>query len=71
MLVYPEVQKKAQQEIDRVVGNERLPDFTDKDSLPYVFATMWESIRWKQGAPLGTLNATLLDGLFVCNIIMP
>lgn len=56
MLVYPEVQKKAQQEIDRVIGNDRLPDFSDKESLPYVYATVWESIRWKQGAPLGMLR---------------
>ena len=70
MLVYPEVQKKAQQEIDRVVGNERLPDFSDKNYLPYVFATMWESIRWKQGAPLGMLNSMLFEKLFTCRFIL-
>ena len=47
MLLNPGALYKGQEEIDRVVGNERLPDFSDKNYLPYVFATMWESIRWK------------------------
>ena len=35
MILYPDVQKKAQEEIDRVVGSDRLPDFQDRKSLPY------------------------------------
>ena len=38
MLHYPDVYRKAQEEIDRVIGNERLPDFTDRYSLPYLEA---------------------------------
>ena len=38
MTLYPEVQKKAQEEIDRVVGNDRLPSFADYDNLPYIRA---------------------------------
>ena len=45
MSLYPEVQKKAQQEIDAVVGSDRLPDFADRDSLPYVDAIMKEVMR--------------------------
>ncbi|EKM50625.1 uncharacterized protein PHACADRAFT_200567 [Phanerochaete carnosa HHB-10118-sp] len=47
MALYPEVQAKAQAEIDKVVGNERLPKIEDKDSLPYVFAVMKEVFRWQ------------------------
>jgi cytochrome P450 len=36
MLVYPEVQAKAQAEVDRVVGPGRLPDFSDQKDMPYV-----------------------------------
>ena len=36
MVLYPEVQKRAQDEIDQVIGNERLPRFSDRDSLPYI-----------------------------------
>jgi hypothetical protein len=36
MSLYPEVQKKAQEEIDAVVGHDRLPSFEDRERLPYV-----------------------------------
>ncbi|KAI0291850.1 cytochrome P450 [Russula brevipes] len=39
MTMYPEIQKKCQAELDSVVGNDRLPTFSDRDSLPYL-ATM-------------------------------
>lgn len=35
MMQHPEVLKKAQQEIDAVVGQDRLPSFEDRASLPY------------------------------------
>ena len=38
MIAYPEVQKKAQQELDDVVGRERLPSFDDYEELPYIRA---------------------------------
>ena len=46
MVKYPEVQKRGQAEIDRVVGPNRLPDFADQDSLPYVAAIVKEALRW-------------------------
>lgn len=36
MAMFPEVQKKAQEELDRVIGPGRLPDYGDINSLPYV-----------------------------------
>ena len=53
MALYPEVQKKAQAEIDAVVGQNRLPDFHDRPSLPYINAVVKESSRWNLVAPLG------------------
>ena len=53
MALYPEVQKKAQAEIDTVVGPHRLPDFEDRPSLPYINAIVKESMRWHLVAPLG------------------
>lgn len=38
MVEYPDTQQRAQEELDRVVGRERLPDFEDYDSLPYITA---------------------------------
>ena len=45
MVIYPECQMRAQQEIDSVIGSERLPTFDDRASLPYVEAVMQESLR--------------------------
>lgn len=45
MVLYPESQKKAQAEIDSIVGPDRLPCFEDKDSLPYVSALVAEVLR--------------------------
>ena len=52
MALYPEVQKKAQVEIDAVVGPNRLPDLEDRPSLPYINAIIKESMRWHLVAPL-------------------
>ena len=53
MALYPEVQKKAQAEIDTVVGPNRLPDFHDRPSLPYINAVVKELLRWNLVGPLG------------------
>lgn len=45
MLLYPEIQSKAQAEVDRVIGKDRLPDFSDEPSLPYVTALVKEVLR--------------------------
>jgi cytochrome P450 len=52
MLVYPDVQAKAQAEIDSVVGKDRLPEFEDAPRLPYVQAVMNECYRWLPVAPM-------------------
>lgn len=54
MLLFPEVQKKAQAELDFVVGAERLPTFKDRVDLPYVDAMVKEVLRWHTVAPLCT-----------------
>lgn len=53
MCLYPEVQKKAQEEIDRVIGRERLPQVVDRPSLPYVEAVFKETLRWFPVVPGG------------------
>ena len=45
MLKHPHILRKAQEEIDRVVGKERLPVFADKKNLPYVRAVCSEVFR--------------------------
>ena len=55
MIAYPDVQKKCQEELDRVVGRSRMPTFRDKESLPYIRATVRELFRWRPTLPIGEL----------------
>ena len=45
MVLHPEVFDKAQREIDRVIGNDRLVDFDDQNSLPYLNYVLKEVLR--------------------------
>ena len=77
MTMYPEVQKKCQAELDSVVGNDRLPTFADRDSLPYLATMLKEVIRWGPTTPLGAPHCVEQDdvhnGYFIPkgSIIMP
>lgn len=53
MVLYPEVQERAQEEIDSVVGRGNLPSFRDEDSLPYLKAVLHELLRWSPPGPFG------------------
>ncbi|XP_006457143.1 hypothetical protein AGABI2DRAFT_195996 [Agaricus bisporus var. bisporus H97] len=68
MALYPEVQKKAQAELDQVLGG-RLPEFSDRPSLPYVNALLKESERWQPVFPLAiahmSSNADEYDGYHI------
>lgn len=64
MVLYPEVQAKAQAEIDTVVGSARLPDFEDRPSLPYVEAILREMFRWNPVVPLAIPHATSSEDMF-------
>ncbi|KAL1946267.1 hypothetical protein VTO73DRAFT_15394 [Trametes versicolor] len=59
MVQFPEAQKKAQQELDAVVGPDRLPEFADREALPYVRAAIKETIRWHTVAPIGISHRTV------------
>ncbi|KAL1950428.1 hypothetical protein VTO73DRAFT_5552 [Trametes versicolor] len=61
---HPEVQKKAQAELDTVVGPHRLPEFSDRDSLVYVNAIVKEALRWHNVLPLGVGHRTVEDDEF-------
>ena len=63
MVLYPEVQKKAQEELDRVVGTDRLPTFADRRNLPYINAILKEALRWHPVVPLGLPHVPTEDGL--------
>jgi len=61
---HPEALAKAQKEIDSVVGNERLPNFGDRSSLPYIESLMSECLRWAAPVPLGLPHRLMEDDVY-------
>lgn len=59
MVVWPEVLRKAQEEVDRVVGSDQLPTLEDYENLPYVRCCVKESIRWMPTVILGAPHAAI------------
>ncbi len=53
LILYPEVQKRAQAELDSVISRDRLPTYDDKPRLPYIEAMSKELLRWHMVTPLG------------------
>ena len=53
MTMFPDIQKKAQAELMAVVGPNRLPEYDDEPSLPYIRALAKECLRWRSVVPLG------------------
>ncbi|KAI9451431.1 cytochrome P450 [Lactarius psammicola] len=64
LLLYPDVQRRAQAEIDQVIGRSRLPAFSDRPNLPYVDAVCKELLRWRLVLPLGVAHATTEDDVY-------
>ncbi|KAG2126532.1 cytochrome P450 [Suillus clintonianus] len=64
MVSYPDVQRRAQEEIDIVTGRDRLPTFEDRASLPYVESVLRETYRWHPILPLGMPHAASCDDTY-------
>ncbi|KAH8103571.1 cytochrome P450 [Cristinia sonorae] len=64
MAMFPEVQKRAQAELDRIVGPSRLPDHDDLVHLPYIQATVMEAMRWMAVTPFGVPHAVTSDDFY-------
>jgi cytochrome P450 len=57
MALFQDKQAKAQQEIDAVVGSNRLPSFSDRDSLPYLEAVFQEVLRYRHLSRIPSTSA--------------
>ncbi|CAE7177454.1 unnamed protein product [Rhizoctonia solani] len=64
MVLYPDVQKKAQNELDYVIGNGRLPTFEDRDRLGYMERMIQEILRWHPVAPLAVPHTCFEDDTY-------
>lgn len=68
-MLFPSVQEKAQAEIDRVVGPDRLPTFDDQLDMPYLRAVVLETLRWSPSVPTGAFGGGVtrsMDGVLTC-----
>lgn len=54
MTLAPAAQARARQEINRVAGTGRFPEFKDQGNMPYINAVVLESLRWNPPAPFST-----------------
>ncbi|CAM1502372.1 Fc.00g043560.m01.CDS01 [Cosmosporella sp. VM-42] len=61
IILYPDVAREGQKELDCIVGRERLPTFEDQASLPYVNAILKEVLRWRPVSAGGIPHAVTQD----------
>ncbi|KAG8710941.1 hypothetical protein FRC08_016524 [Ceratobasidium sp. 394] len=61
MILHPTIQEKAQAELDGVLGQNRLPELSDRGSLPYMDRILKEVSRWNSVTPLGLAHASTQD----------
>ena len=64
MALNPSVTKKAQAELDSVLGGGRLPDFSDQVDLPYISAIIKELLRWGCPTPIGVPKRVTEDDIY-------
>ncbi|KAG9027418.1 hypothetical protein FRB95_007786 [Tulasnella sp. JGI-2019a] len=63
MILYPDVQARAQAELDRVVGDS-LPTIASRDSTPYLNAIVTETLRWHPSFPIGFPHSVSQDDVY-------
>ncbi|KAI9441802.1 cytochrome P450 [Lactarius indigo] len=64
LILYPEVQKRAQAELDSVIARDRLPTYDDRLRLPYIEAMSKELLRWQMVTPLGVPHSSTDDDFY-------
>jgi len=64
MLLNPDCQAKAQEEIKRVIGEKRLPEFEDRESLPYIECLMQEVLRWQPAVSMAIPHLSMEDDVY-------
>ncbi|KAF1489087.1 Cytochrome P450 1B1, partial [Megadyptes antipodes antipodes] len=70
LIRYPNVQAKMQEEVDRIVGRDRLPCAEDQPHLPYITAFLYESMRFSSFVPVTIPHATTTN-TFIMGYLIP
>ena len=60
MALYPEAQRKAQEELDVSAKPGHLPTFEDAENFPYITAVVQEVLRWNPIPPTGEYHLSSL-----------
>ncbi|NXQ43030.1 CP1A4 protein, partial [Catharus fuscescens] len=67
--LYPDIQRKIQEELDQTIGRERRPRLSDRGKLPYTEAFILEMFRHSSFVPFtiphSTTKATVLNGYYI------
>ncbi|QRW09775.1 cytochrome P450 family protein [Ceratobasidium sp. AG-Ba] len=61
MVTHPNAQRKAHEELDRIIGSARMPLLEDLSQLPYIQAIIREVHRWRPIAPAGVPHTSIED----------
>ncbi|OAA72090.1 Cytochrome P450 [Cordyceps fumosorosea ARSEF 2679] len=66
MILHPEIQAKAQQTLDQVVGRNRIPSFEDRQNpdLRYIEYLVQETLRWCPVSPIGIPHRSIEDDVY-------
>jgi cytochrome P450 len=64
LVLFPHAQKRAQAELDVVVGRDKLPTFDDRPRLPYIEAFCKEVMRWVMVTPTGVAHTSTRDDVY-------
>ncbi|RKP15077.1 cytochrome P450 [Piptocephalis cylindrospora] len=64
LVTHMDVQKKAQEEVDRIVGRDRMPTHDDLPNLPYLRCILLESMRFRGPAQFSLPRATAEDTVY-------
>ena len=61
MAKHPDIQAKVAEEIDNVIGRDRLPLLSDRGKLPYTEGAIAEVMRYGSVVPVGLIHAAMED----------
>lgn len=70
MILHPHVAKKAQEELDRVLGKGKFPEFSDRNDIKYIECIMKECLRWRPPLPLGIVHTSTRSSE-LCGMLIP
>ncbi|GIX68767.1 vitamin D 25-hydroxylase [Caerostris extrusa] len=70
MALYPDIQKKVQKEVDTVLGKDGKMMWSERSKVPFLYATMLETHRWKTVTPLGVIHSVSEDTV-ICGYDIP